>query len=619
MPLVDDLIAAGRTKEFFQDTSVDLDFVSNEIAKQEFPEYIDDAQRNVAYFPFSLCSSYPNFNFRKRGFTPTVLQNSFAGINDQLIDLEHTLKEHGDDDDHIIGYVKAASFIMPELANASKEYLLSSSKPVPVRCLGVLFRRASRVDDIIEQHNNKTKEWFVSMECDHSWKDAYFLYRNELIPVKDADKAMRDCIKVLTINQYKNHELKALIGGLDGSVNFYGAALTKNPADRTASIKSFVTARPVELASKTKKFFMPFRMLESSSPEKAVEQVENKINELASIKVIGQTNPSEDGHIHEILSDLTIIPTLSHSHSLRSFSISRGTTPTITGVTDATGQESSYQLDQHEPRILKHHSHMIDVPLKGKFKSGESSTNSSAEMEGTDNEEASSFYQSDLPDDFDLEKIMKLSDLQSRLDAVLEKLSGNVSSGKTGEQASEILPLVNEMRNLQKEVADISKSDQIAKIQDEFLQSQIKSGSILTKEKADELISYAVNEQKEKDEKEQKSMLAQQSRLTKLAELGLDPELELDISGADGKKLKVKDRISKIALDDDIGFAMELKLLQTYIASTTAESNEPAPKISATSAELANKNRKLVSGGLKKPVPAGSSSKQKIGRHAFQD
>jgi hypothetical protein len=582
MPYLDDLIAQPITPEVFIERLPPLNRLSPEVANKMFPGVELNDTKNVFYFPFRLCHSLPAVNGRGRTFTPRVLANSFASLNDQLIDYEHSLEANGTGyhRDRIIGHVKATQFELPAWYKDTE--IASIKEPFAVHGLAALFLRASGVAQAIDNHVKGKEQWDMSMECGHRWSEATFLYRNEFIPAKDAEVGMKDCVEPMTIRDYKGHPLAACLGGLTGSVDFWGVGFTRDPADKAAKadITYYLGSNNQEAASK-KVFFMPLQEFSLKELELASLTVDKKLNELATISIIGETEPAEDGHKHDILSNLTILPAKSsqgssHTHHFSDYNVGRGTNPVLTGVTDAYHESVAVTESNLSSGNLLYqatvHSHLVQLGLRGKYKSstGDGST-SPIEVEEAD--------------------MNKLQELLEKLDASVASLTAAKTDEERRKHEADIVKQRSEIASLQsKETTEEEK-----KI---FLQEQLKTGKVLTKEQADEAQANAIKVALEAKDKEHQAALKSQEVKAKRLQLCNENKIDLDtiydgIKAADGSELTFRKRLESLPTDEqgEQQFKMDFLLWKTLFEQPPPGASEtpavPAPAQAAAAAAAA--------------------------------
>jgi predicted protein tyrosine phosphatase len=590
MPLLDDWIAEGsQQSEIFRTVVNPIETFTREVAFQRFPGIETHDSPNICYFDFNLCHSLPQVNERGRAFALPTLKRSFNGLHDQLIDWEHELKDNRiGTHDRIIGCVKAARFDIPakyqEVASDPKAMYgeMASLEPLPVQCLGLLFMRASGVQEAVRAHNFGKEKWSVSMECGHRWKDGGFIYRGEYIPYLDAEIAMRDCVSPGSIKPFKGHKLVGCLGGLDGQVDFWGVGLTRSPADSKSEVFSFAAGRSRELSSR-KIFVMPFQTFSDRELEVASKAVDKNATEehavsadevlieLASLDIIGETQPDEpNGHTHPVLSNLMVVPANGHGHSLSNFHISRGSNPKVTGHTD-----SHYTYGSPEVSTGKTHLHLVSIPLKGKYKPD--GTEDTSHLDPLTSEQASN----------DMNELLKK--LLKQQQEIMAKMNGVTGDART--------PLEKELASVGTQIVAALESGNQEQAAKDFLEAEIKAGRIVTKEVADAAVAEAVAKTKEELEKEHEAqLLAEQkkaARAAKCVEHKIDLATEFEgVTKADGKPMTLQDRLDSIALDDagDKQFEVDLQL---WAAAVKPEEPAPAPA-AAAAGEVASKTKKKI-------------------------
>jgi hypothetical protein len=596
MPYIDDMISSTEKHgELFSEPIGKLNHLSTEVASKMFSDVKLHDSENIFYFPFKLCHSFPQVNKRGRTFSPNVLANSFASLTDQLIDYEHCLESNGLGADRIIGHVKAAQFTLPKKYKSDE--IASIASPLAVTGLAAMFLRATGVKEALEDHINGNASWDMSMECGHSWKDAVFSYQDEFIPVKDAEIAMRNCITPDAVKPYKGKKLSVFLGGMDGEVDFWGVGFTRTPADNlaTSDILYFIGGQNKEVSSsKSKKsFFMPLRRFSNIDLEVASSSVDKKITELASISIIGETDPdASDGHTHYILSDLSILPADSsvfgsHMHYSRGFHVSRGSNPSVTGVTDSCNSPSVYNENGEciNRGTNKVHVHTVNIKLKGKYKSDTTLDDVEDEEELT---------------------ISEVSSMKKKLNELLNELNSTVSSltaAKTDEARNAI---TLEIASKQKEIAEINSKESSEAEKKSFLDEQLNSGKIISKEKADDMVAQAVKEAEEKHKKELEAEKIRQARLEKCREYNIDLDTKYDgIMADDGTEMTFKKKLDLLGVDE-LGtkqFNMDLMAWKELFKETPVAAN---PEIPATPVQQAATQQNAVHSeaantGIKKP------------------
>lgn len=577
-----------------------------------FPGVQLNASKHLYYFPFKLCNSFPQRNMRGRMFLPQVLSNSFASLTDQLIDVDHMLDDNGtlsSGTERIVGFVKATNFLLPENYNfvpgAKVSAELNNIKPIPVYALGTLFSRARGVRQAVEKHLKGEESWKVSMECGHKWHDAYFYHRGEFIPISDAEIGMKDCVQPDSVKQFKGEELSVCLGGLNGRVDFWGCAVTRTPADPDAHILNFFAGTSPELASK-KIFHLPFYSLNDSEFKEVAnkskdetEAVDKAIKEISNVQVLGQTESTSDGHSHFVLSNGIIVPENGHTHFVSQFLISRGTNPTYTGVTDthhsrvkATGEcaccGSSCVADCQ--CVEFQHLHLINIPLKGKFK-----PDGSVETEQIDSLLSSGNSESE--DEAMAKASATVNELLAKIDGAVERLvKATTDTDKKGIEA--------EIASTRKEIAAITSQQETEESRQQWLNSLVEKGEYVSKEKADAAVVAATTTAKEDEKKKYDQQLKDQQirndRLQKLTALNFDLEQQFQgVTDKDGKPVTIKSRIDMIPTDDagETQFKIEYQLLESL-----AKQSEQQAAAEQT-AQAAGQNTGTSAAGAGTPAP----------------
>lgn len=584
---------------FLEDNSNSLELFTSEVGSIEvvpvekarglFPNVVLSDSPHLSYFPYKLCHSLPKVNLRQRCFTGKVLQNSFASAVDQLLNIDHMILDNGiSTEDKICGHIKAVRVgLGKELAS---EIAICPVEPIPVIALGCLFNRAKGIRSIIENHNKGKEQWKVSMECDHDWRDAYLRYDGKYIPIKDADPGMLQCIKRDRVLPFKDRELAVCLGGLEGNVTFWGAGLTKTPADKDAAIMHFIAAGSREVASKTKHFYMPFQMFENVPDF----EIASKIEEMASVSILGETDPA-DGHVHTVLSDMTIMPANGHDHSIKTMQVKPGTNPDITGVTISHYSRVMTGDGMSQENV---HAHTFSLKLKGKKAPAEpTSDDGLPEM-----------------DSASLEDIMTLKEMLKQLNDSI----ANLGKATTDADRTRVL---GEIADVQKDIITLENQTSVQERIDAEVKAKLEAGTLLRKEDVDKLIADKVTEATNtiKAEADAKALEVQKrtERAQKLVEAGISAKYELEgLSDAEGKPMTIESYLPTLPVDasGDTQFTINLNAwkqardLQAEKEKKEAEQQQQALNgKQADAASAANKPKPsivLTPGG----APAASTS-----------
>lgn len=492
---------------------------------------------SVVYFPLKMCHSLPTVNKRGRCFTAKTLANSFASSVDSLVNREHLVVANDGlvapgAGDQIIGHIKAATFgntgfDIASVGNSPKE-------PTPLFALAALYLRAKGVPQMVNEYISGKQKWQTSMECGHSWSEACLLHRGAFIPIAEAPGLMLEGISAGGIRQYDGADVAAVLGGQDGHVDFWGLAFTTAPADEGAELLSVVGGLSRDLASK-EIFHIPLHAFslqgKSASLEVASKVVDKKIIELASITIIGETEASDPDHKHMILSDLTIMPT-DHDHWLDSKNLSRGTQPTLTGVTSVYFTRiASAVLNEYDRNYIEiPHLHLINIPLKGKFAAPEVSTgNESGDSSSEISNEGDEAMLKEI-----LVKLNKLSEVASK-------------RGKDDENFGDFS---KDFATAMKEINEVASQDSFEKSVDAEIAKKIKAGTLLTKETADTAVVEAVKVKTEEHETEKADGVKRQQRIDKISKAGINLNFELVAAEGGTDSVTIGTHLSTIDLDD---------------------------------------------------------------------
>lgn len=550
-----------QCREFMREEAASLNRITPEDVKKLFPNVELGNSSQLVYVPLKMCNSMPKRNARGRAFTPKTLSNSFASAKDASVNLDHETKKSGGKADRFIGHIVASRFdpdgkYLPEEASASDKKVWIPPKPIPMLALAALNMRAEHVANMIEEHLSGKRKWHTSMECGHSMEEASFYYRGEFIPVKDAESGMRECVEKLAVRMFKGHELTLCLGGVDGHVDFWGMAMTPQPADNDSKVLAFMTSDVfAEAANKEgKPFCFPLESKVFNDRENGEKiplvPVDTRDSELANIVVIGTTEPA-DGHTHDILSDGTVVPTNGHSHYIANYNISRGTTPYYTGRTDlcympVDGGATSYD----SPRQTVAHMHLIDIALRGKAPASDTIV---------------------LPEESNHpELISELSNTLTlangeAMDKLLAKILAVLSSGKLD---------TAEAANLKTELANFNQTTMIKEAVQTEIANLVTAGELYKKADHDKAVADAAAEAKAKADAEIALEKKRAERREAIMGLGLNPEAELPALG--GKK--IGDYIGAFGVDpqSELSYGLAFESLKMMAEAEKAKL-APAP------------------------------------------
>jgi hypothetical protein len=555
------LAGKKQGRECYREDMASLKKATKEEIASLFPNVTLSDSKEVIYAPFRLCHSLPKVNLRGRCFTPKVLSNSFASVRDAAMNIDHQMKYRNQGgQDTICGHIVCGRFD-PE--GLYKEEMASVSKlpaePIPLTALAAFYLRSQHIPTILQEHLSNTRKWLTSMECSHAWDQAAFLYEGELIPIKDAEPGMRECVDKLCVRPFKGKQLALALGGVDGSVDFHAAALTPDPADGDAKITAFVTKDEYfEAASASEKatqrkanpFFFPLETRVFESPPEGSDNESVTEDELANISILGSTEAcSQDGHSHDILTDGTVMSgaganTGTHAHQLRNFNISRGSNPRLTGRTDTHYQSVS---DPNTGRSNSHeHLHLVNISLKGK--SGKSPTGkqgeSTASIPSPESSPVPVPYSAEFP-----------------MDKLLERMLAVLSAGKfEGATATEVA-------SLQADLKKTGQDNYLKQMVQTEVANQIAAGDLVKKEDHQKKLDDAVKAEKDKADKEKAEMEKRTARREKVLGLGLTLEDKFD----DTIDMTVGQYVDSFGLDENSEKTFSVAL------ATMAKLAEPPP------------------------------------------
>jgi hypothetical protein len=597
-----------------------------------FPGVTIAQSPHVIYFPVEMCHTWPLVNKRGKTFTAKTLARSCASANQQLINLEHQLVDNdiGVKKDEIIGSIVATHFPASKEIAIADGISLVPAKPIPLYALGMLFMRHSKVPRIVESHLSGDSAWTVSMECAHNWKDAAVIYDGRFTPFIETPVEILEQLSNNVYN-YRGKEIAVALGGIDGKVDFWGLGMTTNPADPESHILNFFAGVPREVASMGAKtvFNIGFTDLgkKSEKPnfaEIASQAVDMRFKELASVEIVGSTEPSEDGHTHEVLSDGTILPIGGHGHYIKNYGLVTGGKPRLTGVTDngylrpANPYPSNGTYGGLSGEVV--HCHLINIDLAKKYRR-------SSETASDQHLQSASFLEITGEDE------MKLNGVFDKLEALVGKLNSVNPTGVTAAGS----PISGELASLVNEIRQAKADDEVGKAIADGVAKELASGKYVSKEKADADIKAAVDAKEAdlttKHEAEKAATAKLQQRLADAAAIGVD----LD-GNYDGEDLTVRKHIESIPLTEagDAEFARAVRTLKQIVAAAkavvTPASATPAAAAAAAAAPAqvasapARKPLVLVGGGPSAAAAAASDAaasaaanagKPRIGKHAI--
>lgn len=589
--LLDRMGLAGKKqgRECYREELASLKKATREEIATMFPSVTLSESKEVIYAPFRLCHSLPKVNLRGRCFTPKTLSNSFASVRDGLVNVDHQMgyrSKQAGNNDTICGHMVCGRF---DPFNQFKDEMASMTKlpvdPIPLAALAAFYLRSQYIPAFLEEHLSGTRKWLTSMECAHSWEDAAFYYRGEVIPIKDAQPGMRECVEKLSVKPFKGHQLALALGGANGKVDFHAAALTPTPADTDADIMAFVTKDEYMEAANDgtsggvkNLFFFPLETKTfTAAPEVIAGDEETTVDELANISILGQTDASPDGHAHDVLSDMTVMPhNDGHDHSMATTIITKGTNPRLSG---RTGNHHKYTRDPNTGTEKSHtHLHTFNIPLRGK-----------AAKPGTKADE-----QSNLPSATELFFVPVISDAEYPVDKLLERMLAVLAAGKfEGQMATEVASLSTDLRKT-------SQADYLKTLVKTEIANLTATGELITKEDHNKQLETSLREATDKAAAAQEEAKKRASRREQVVGMGFD----MDAKFKEGIEMTVGQFVDSFALDAaaDNSFQVALASLETIKKLSEAPAAAATP---VTETQAAND-------GKGKPATPGDKAKPKM-------
>lgn len=193
---------------------------------------------------------------------PQTVANSYQTLDNKNVNFSHVIRSYDPESysrDKIVGFVVGSEF--PQAPDGG--WKLTKNTPVGIRCVMGLFKQATGISQFLGSHQTSKKKWSVSIEYNYSTKDSGFMiaYGNlrgggdihriektpqdmrELgylyIPYSAAPKDMLDCWdakKGVIKKKWNNVDTFLMQGGIGGTIQYLGIALTEYPAEPTARI-----------------------------------------------------------------------------------------------------------------------------------------------------------------------------------------------------------------------------------------------------------------------------------------------------------------------------------------------------------------------------------------------
>ena len=582
----------GIRSELFSRTGKIISLSADETLKL-FPVLREASNQNVVYAAVAMAHALPSVNQKGRAFTLKTLINSSRSVPDNLVNVEHQLIDNGKDRDSICGHIKAVAIPGHSIAGISED----PDAPQALVALTAIYGRHKDAAKIINEHTSGIP-WFVSMECAYDIASSAILYDGQFIPIRGADSDMLECIQLDSVRQYKGKPMAFVLGGESGEVSFNGLALTRQPADTDSNILSMVAVNRAARSQKSAaSLFCPVAMSQSVASTDIRDNLQiandNLLQELSRIEPIGYTDPAPDGHVHEVMSDGTILPALNHTHYMRNFAIEAGSNPTFSATLETfdVWDRSEYS------ETRRSHTHKLLIQLRPKKQAG--SASQFTELSGED----------------DMPKI--LESLQEALQSV--KNAQQELSAKSQGKAPEDNPALATALNALSAIEKLNLPSAVETATKEKIDEQIASGDLIPKDKVEEAIAAATQAVKDEYAAKAKAEAMVSSRLDAVKAIKIDPNAV--ISGEGDSAVTVESFVKSFALDDagEKQFQTNLAVWSKLAAKATA-SSEPAKPKSQETASTAKAESLLIVGAGSTVTPESqqqNADQPKFGRHAI--
>lgn len=197
---------------------------------------------NKAYFTFTMLHAWPHVNGNRMSFSQKTLERSHKTVQFNLIDHEHIAE--GNDGIPLWNGSEVIGTMIDSYLEKSEE-----TGALALKVVGVLWKRFEQSRKIIADIATGGKEWKISMEALYDMSDSGFMVGESFVYLDDADDKIIEAFDEGQ-SSYGNQPLTLMLGGTgeDGdldkpNVNFWGSALTLNPADSDAKIHSLVASK----------------------------------------------------------------------------------------------------------------------------------------------------------------------------------------------------------------------------------------------------------------------------------------------------------------------------------------------------------------------------------------
>lgn len=228
--------------------------------------------KTTAYVECFLSHSFPVVTLDETALHPQVVANSYRSMLHKVFDLAHLMKSYDPRNkrDHILGTIVAVEF--PETPEGGWKVQGDKAKAPGIRAVACMHKQAESVQQILQQYFTGAMDWTVSMEQEFQMSNSGFLVRlgDENPEGKDRDAAIEEGFHEKTpedlralgwtyipstyapiqkcfddnetkvIKKYRGCETIALLGGLDGTIQYMGIGLTPRGKEKEAEVSQML-------------------------------------------------------------------------------------------------------------------------------------------------------------------------------------------------------------------------------------------------------------------------------------------------------------------------------------------------------------------------------------------
>ncbi len=187
-------------------------------------------------------------------YHPAVIARSCQSLLHQQLNLEHKIKAYNPDKiarDRILGAIVAVSFpTMP-----FDQWKIGDDKAAApaIRAVAAIFKQAEGVNRILGNHQASRQTWNNSIEVIYPVDEmgVYIPSSREVLSVDALPAAMKGVIERdrtghLIIGKFKGEQLAFAPGCVDGTIEYQGVGMTRNPAEKEAEIDQILASARME-------------------------------------------------------------------------------------------------------------------------------------------------------------------------------------------------------------------------------------------------------------------------------------------------------------------------------------------------------------------------------------